>query len=297
MSFSAAAAAVRYVVTGSGVHLCQEIKDALEGGRYLQLVRNVPNTLAKKIDFVHEVVRESFNTCPYEFYWRDDIPSGASEVVCLFPNHEERDDERKQVLHASSFWSLSSLNKQINKRFKASLEHTDGGGSIRFAVCYGKHVYILNGISGTIYLLWARHVNRTNHGNVPNTLFHDVPVIVNMNGSARVRGIYILREEILEDAELLRIPITVESPVFLQDGDVDLFVCEVRDGADATATTTTHPIIGVDEYTLVTRKMALARVLAPTPQLQKRQQHLQEDEVSADWEQNSNVDVQLLISK
>jgi hypothetical protein len=41
--------------------------------------------------------------------------------------------------------------------------------------------------------------------------------------------------------------------------------------------------------------------LAPTPQLQKRQQlqHIQqqEDEVSADWEQNSNVDVQLLTSK
>jgi hypothetical protein len=157
------------------------------------------------------------------------------------------------------------------------------------------------GITGTLYLLWARHVNRTNHGNVPNTLFNDVPVLVNMTGAARVRGIYILREEILEDADLLRIPITAESPTFLQDGDVDLFVCEVRDMAqplEPTGPVGDSITLRQKGFTRLTQRAALARILSPTPQLQRHQQGTGTsfglDEVSADWEQNAYVDLQLL---
>lgn len=290
----------RYIFSGQNVQLSSEITQLLDEGRYLQLLRQPGaaggSSSVKRVDFAHEVVRESFNTCPYEFYWHSEIPAKANRLVCLFPNHEDRTSERKHVLHVDHFWSLSSLNKQINKRFRASLDHTEGGGgSIKFAVCYGKHVYVCTGITGTIYLLWARHVNRTNHGNVPNTLFHDVPVIVNMTGSARVRCIYILREEVLEDADLLRIPITTESPTFLQDGDVDLFVCEVRDGPAAAPPGVT--LMHQEGHTLMTRRAALARVLAPTPQLQKRQQGVLVDEVSADWEQNAQVDLQLIQSE
>lgn len=286
----------RYLINGQGVQLCDEITEHLNDGRYLQLIRQ--NGLVKQVDFAHEVVRESFNTCPYEFYWHSDIPAGANKLVCLFPNHKNRTSERKHVLHVDKYWSLSSLNKEINERFEASLEHTDGGGgSIKFAVCYGKHVYICSGIKGTIYLLWARHVNRTNHGNVPNTLFQDVPVIVNMTGSARVRCIYILRDEVLEDTDLLRIPITVDSPTFLQDRDVDLFVCEVRDGPfrdEPAASKADAMELRQKGFTLMTRRAALARILSPTPQLQKRQQGVLVDEVSADWEQNAQVDLQLI---
>lgn len=287
----------RYLITGQGVRLCAEIVELLASGRYLQLLRQVGSPLVKRVDFSHEVVRESFNTCPYEFFWHTSIPSGANQLVCLFPNHEDRDNERKHVLYVDKCWSLATLNKQINKRFKASLEHTEGGGgSVKFAVCYGKHVFICSGIVGTIYLLWARHVNRTNHGNVPNTLFNDVPVIVNMTGSARVRCIYILREEILEDTDLLRIPITMDSPTFLQDGDTDLFVCEVRDGPLQEEHRTPGDAMTLRQqgFALMTRKAALARVLSPTPQLQKRQQGTLVDEVSADWEQNAQVDLQLI---
>lgn len=286
----------RYLITGQGVALCDEITEHLNDGRYLQLIRQ--NGLVKQVDFAHEVVRESFNTCPYEFYWHSEIPSGANKLVCLFPNHKDRTNERKHVLHVNKFWSLSSLNKQINARFEASLDHTDGGGgSIKFAVCYGKHVYICSGIKGTIYLFWARYVNRTNHGNVPNTLFQDVPVIVNTTGSARVRCIYILRDEVLEDTDLLRIPITVDSPKFFQDRDVDLFVCEVRDTPfrDEPASTKADAVeLRQKGFTLMTRRAALARILSPTPQLQKRQQGVLVDEVSADWEQNAQVELQLI---
>lgn len=290
----------RYIFSGQNVQLSAEIAELLADGRYLQLLRQ-SSTMTKRVDFAHEVVRESFNTCPYEFYWHSDIPSKANKLVCLFPNHEDRTNDAKHVLYADRFWSLASLNKQINKRFRASLDHTEGGGgSIKFAVCYGKHVYVCIGITGTIYLLWARHVNRTNHGNVPNTLFHDVPVIVNMTGSARVRCIYILRDEVLEDADLLRIPITTESPTFLQDGDVDLFVCEVRDAPLPASDQQQQQMGGggmalrQQGHTLMTRRAALARVLSPTPQLQKRQQGVLVDEVSADWEQNAQVDLQLI---
>lgn len=284
---------LRCIINGKDVCLSKEITEYLESGRYMQLIHG---TMVKTIDFSQDVVREAFNTCPYEILWHSNIPSNAAarNVVCLFPNHEDRLVESKHVLYASSYWSLTSLNKEINERFKVSLHHTDGGGTIKFVVCYGKHVYICSGIIGTIYLLWARHINRTNHGNVPNTLFHDVPVIVNMTGSAQVRGIYILREEILEDAELLRIPIMKDSPVFLKDKDADLYVCEVRDvfvpetGADAI---TLHQL----GHSLITRKAAMARILAPTPQLQRHQQRQGlTEEASVDWEQNAFVDLQLI---
>lgn len=291
----------RFVINGQGVCLSKEITESLESGRYLQLVKSGEKALVKKIDFAHELVRESFNTCPYEIMWHTTIPNGkANELVCLFPNHEDRANEQKHVLKVKSYWSLSSLNKQINKRFKASLDHTDSGHAIKFAICYGQHVYVCSGISGNIYLFWARHINRTNHGNTPNTLFHDVPCIVNTTGNMRVRGLYILRDQVLEDADLLRVPLMEGSPVFLQDDDVDLFVCEVRD----TPLQGEEEIAGADPitlrqkgYSLMTRKAAMARILSPTPQLQKQQQNSAgclTDGISADWEHNAYVDLQLI---
>lgn len=281
------------------VPLHEDIERMLADGRHMDLLRSGP-PIVRHVDFAHAIVRESFNTCPYEIMWDTGIPKRANQVVCLFPNHENRTSERHHVLRASGYWWLSSFNKELNRRFKASLNHTESAGSVRFAVCYGRHVYVCDGIQGHIYILWARYVNRTNHGNRPNTLFTDVPCIVNTDGCHVVTGLYILRERIEEDADLIRVPIEQHSPSFIMPKNANLFVCEVRvdvqnEGA-ANAVTSNDPVSLNDKgYTLLTQKQALARITAPTPALQRQEQgQLDPDGVSADFEHMGQVDLGII---
>lgn len=286
-------------LNGGGAALHDDIQQMLNDGRHIQLLRSSGATV-KKVDFASAIVRELWNTCPYEIMWHTGIPSGAADVVCLFPNHEQRNSVRKQVLYAKRFWWLSSLNKEINRRLKASVTHDEAGGTTRLAVCYGRHVFICDGLQGNAYLLWARYINRANHGNVPNTLFYDVPVLVNTNGLCVITGLYILRDHVKDDADLVRVPLTQDSPKFLMPKDVDLFVCEVRKtrAHDSAVETNANPLALHDRgYALLTRKQALARVLARTPELHRQQQNLTNpDGVSADFEHSAFVDMSLIQS-
>lgn len=287
------------------VHLSAPIVAALREGRQIQLLQKTgpeAQRIRQDVDFSHELVRESFLTYPYEIMWHCHIPRNANEVVCLFPNHESRNDERAQILYVKDYWSwsLASLNKELNRRFKASLDYTEQGGRTKFAVAYGAHVYVCAGIAGNIYLFWAAHVNRTNHGNVPNTLYHDVPVIVNTNGRGSVIGLYILPPIVREEWDLVRIPITADSPVFMMPKDADLFVCEVRDDVRPVASETqggADPVVlAANGQCLATRKEALARILARTPNLQKQEQRHRNasEDTSVDWEHAGQVDLELI---
>lgn len=287
------------------VRLSDPITQALKDGRHLHLLqKSGGGRIRQDVDFSHELVRESFLTFPYEIMWHTHIPRTANQLVCLFPNHEARTDERAQVLHVHSYWSgsLANLNKEINRRFKASLDYTEQGGRIKFAVAYGAHVYVCTGIAGNIYLLWAAHVNRTNHGNVPNTLYHDVPVIVNTNGRGSIIGLYIIPPIVREEFDLVRVPITADSPVFMMPKNADLFVCEVRDEErlvieSGTAGAGADPIVLASTgQCLATRKEALARILARTPNLQKQEQHHRHasEDTSVDWEHAGHVDIEMI---
>lgn len=289
------------------VRLSGPIVKALQEGRHLHLlIKNSDLRIRQDVDFSHELVREAFLTSPYEIMWQCHIPSHANDLVCLFPNHESRNDERAQLLYVRSYWSrsLANLNKDINQRFKASLDYTEQGGRTKFAVAYGAHVYVCTGITGNIYLLWAAHVNRTNHGNVPNTLYHDVPVVVNTNGRGSIIGLYILPPLVREEWDLMRIPITTDSPVFMMPKDADLFVCEVRDdtrplespSASAASGGADPIVLASTGQCLATRKEALARILATTPNLQKQEQHHRNasEDTSVDWEHAGHVDLELI---
>lgn len=286
------------------VRLGEPIVKALQEGRHLQLLQKNAGRIRQDVDFSHDLVRESFLTFPYEIMWHSHIPRNANELVCLFPNHEARNDERAQVLHVQTYWSgsLARLNKEVNRRFKASLDYTEQGGRTKFAVAYGSHVYVCNGIAGNIYLIWAAHVNRTNHGNVPNTLYHDVPVIVNTNGRGSIIGLYIIPAIVREEWDLVRVPITADSPVFMMAKDADLFVCEVRDDlrpliAAENGTTGADPVVLASTgQCLATRKEALARILARTPNLQKQEQHHRHasEDTSVDWEHAGHVDIEMI---
>ena len=145
--------------------------------------------------------------------------SKENNVICLFPNHS---DPKKQVLDVSSFYRLSSLNKEINNRLREPVDSS----KIVLAFAYGQHVYVCKLITGTVYLVWAKFINRINAGNVANTPYRNVPLIINCDGHYVVKGIYILRPKVTHENDLLRLPITKGNPLIFQDGVI--FVCETE---------------------------------------------------------------------
>lgn len=145
--------------------------------------------------------------------------SKENNVICLFPNHS---DPKKHVLDSSSYYFLSSLNKELNARLREPVDSS----KIVMAVAYGQHVYVCKLITGTVYLVWAKFINRINAGNVANTPYRNVPLIINCDGHYVVKGIYILRPKVTHENDLLRLPITKGNPLIFQDGVI--FVCETE---------------------------------------------------------------------
>jgi hypothetical protein len=227
------------------------IVEKLDAGAHLELLtRNVAPRL-QYVDFSSETVRQAYILATYQMFLSHKIPKGE-ELVCLFPNHRV---EKKQVIRCSSYYNLASFNNDVQVAFTDSLDKTDTCNSIKLAICYGKHVYVCAGITGVINIIWASHVNRTNAGNVAGTLYTDVPLVLNMDGTARVKGIFILKPVVHDASDLDRIPITSTSPTFMWDKDKSLFVCEVRSEKAKPAGITT-----------VSRKEALALVSSVIPQ-------------------------------
>lgn len=231
--------------------LAPEIARKIEEGSQLSLLCHQRGGTLQIVDFLSEIVREAYITGTYQIMISPKILASAKQdVVCLFPNHRV---EKKQVIKASDYSYLSSLNKDINAAFSASLEKTDSSDRIKFAVCYGKHVFVCKDITGTVYLAWASHINRTNTGNVANTIHTNVPIILNLDGQARFKALFILKPVIRDETELDRVPITRSNPQLLYNKDQSIFVCEVR---------TERPVASLIKT--VSRKEALAFVSATT---------------------------------
>lgn len=204
--------------------LSPTIEALVDRGEHLKLLCYREGRIVQTVEFQNAFVRESFNSASYQIMLSDKIMNGE-ELICLFPNHRE---DSRQVIRPKSFYRLSSLNKAINASFASSLEQTEEGGNVKFAVCYGNHVLICKGITGTIYLCWASHICRVNSGNVANTAFRNVPCILNLDGQMRFKALYILKPDIRDESDLERIPITSRNPKLLFESSASLFVCEVR---------------------------------------------------------------------
>jgi hypothetical protein len=233
--------------TDGAVELLPEIAQKIESGNHLDLLIHQRGRMVQAVDFYSEVVREAHIMGSYQIYLSHKTPPDR-HVICLFPNLPPG---AKDVIKSKDYRYLSSLNKDINASFEKSLENTDVMGTVKFVVCYGQHMYVCKKITGTIYIVWASHVNRTNAGNVSNTIFTNVPIIINMDGQARFKALFILKASVQNVTDLTRIPITQTNPKILFNKDVPLFVCEVRTAVPAQMAITT-----------VSRKEALAAVSA-----------------------------------
>lgn len=200
------------------------ILEKIHEGTHLSLLIRKPMGMVHTVDFQNNTVADVYSQYKYTIFFNTTI-NALRPVICLLPNHKT---EGKQLLASSDFYTLSSYNKTLNDCMNDSLHDSDGYGTLRLAVCYGKNIFECRGITGTVYILWAAHVTRTNIANVANTPFQNVPILINMDGQGRIRAAFIFKENVADESDLQRLPILEKSPILLWNKDHSLFVCEVK---------------------------------------------------------------------
>lgn len=259
---AASAAAAAAAAPDAQINHDPFIAKKLEDGSHLDLLIHRQANIVHDVDFQHNTVRQVYSSNQYTIYFTNSI-NKKRPVTCLFPNHKT---ENKQVLESKSFFSLASFNKALNEALEASRSATDAVGAVRLAVCYGKHIFVCKHITDTVYIIWASHINRMNVGNVANTPFQNVPVLINMDGQARVKAMFILKASVSDESDLDRLPVTEDNPKIMFHTKTPLFVCEVKPPTMARR----------DLVQTVTRKEALAAATAPTrttPAMYKRERN------------------------
>lgn len=211
---------------GGGPQLAKHIADAIDDGDVPRMfINRGAQPHMRTVDFFHNSPPDDGYSNRYVILVSATLPArkDRGELVCLFPNHRT---PKRQVLRASSYWELSSMNKDINAAFADSLEETAGVGAIKMAVAYGEHVFVCRELTGTIYVVWADYINRINQGNVANTIYSRCPLLINCDGQGRPKAIFVLRPKI-PYTEMDLLPIRKGNPCFMYPRE-PLFVCEVR---------------------------------------------------------------------
>lgn len=186
-------------------------------------------SVSKTIDFSADALRRSANV-KYTIQIAGCFPKKRNDLACFFPTHH---DEKLQVLQSSAYGgyilkrgSIGQMNKELNTRLvDSSQQLMDGSSSVRISIGYGNHLYKCSRLDGTLYVLWAT-INRENIGNVKNTTV-DCAILVNMDGWAHVKGIFLLKEKIEHNDDLLLLPLKHGNPKFMWPKE-DVFVCEKR---------------------------------------------------------------------
>lgn len=152
------------------------------------------------------------------------FPKGRDEIICIFPNHKE---EKKKIIKASSYFLLTSLNKDINLAFSNSHEKTGEHDRRKLAIAYGNCIFDCKEIQGSIYIIYAEYMTRVNQGNVPNTAYENFPLIVNVDGQNRLKSIFVLKKDVKYEFDLHFLPHAPGNPVIRWPRD-PIFVCESK---------------------------------------------------------------------
>jgi len=221
------------------ITLDERIKGLLELDNWQPLIKTDAPAQRVTLDFDTPAV-DQFNRAKYVIRVADGIKRHM-DMACIFPNHAST---RKNVLWVRSYaplvaalsdTSFCSLAKDINGTIKDSQFDTNGC-TTKLAICYGRTVYLCTKFTGTIYLLWATHVNHMS-ADVPTAptsdLRRDCPIIINMNGHHRISRIFVLPSfsDLDQTTPVIGIPISRETPDITWDTSIPIFVCEVQQTA------------------------------------------------------------------
>lgn len=145
------------------------------------------------------------------------------DLFFVFPNHP---NVKKQVMNTHQYWKTSSMNAELNARIQTSADASINAEDFRLAVAFGENVYWCKHIQGNVYVFYARFINRINEGNVANTIYTNVPVLLVTNGRRRPIGWYIFRPEpITSRLDCVPLTLTHGNPIMLYPKG-PLFVCD-----------------------------------------------------------------------
>jgi hypothetical protein len=113
----------------------------------------------------------------YMLEFKDSIPKHA-DFAAEFPTHPREDLRR---LEARSFWRLASLNKELNRRCKGSIDPTSFTvGDVEFR----------GFMRGYIYIIWASmRIENVNEIEIRHD--ENAPVLVFTDGYGGYRGFYV----------------------------------------------------------------------------------------------------------
>ncbi len=236
------------------------ILDKITNGSHLDLVKERPGTMVRRVDFGKASQARVNDAGNYRILLHANIPK-AGGVACIFPNNSKSGQD---VVLSQKHRSLSSFNHAINESLKGSVPETEHGGRLLLAVHYGNHVFRCENLSGTMYVVWAEHVTRTNEGNVSYTTHHNVPLLINMNGTMQTTNVFVLKEQVQDASDCLCIPITATSPRLYMHLKSNPFVCEQRlaNKADCGLRTTTYAV-AMAQSDLLTRNAFDAHTYNP----------------------------------
>lgn len=146
-------------------------------------------------------------------------------VVCLFPNQTHS----KHILESRHYSNRDEFNKELNMRFIDSPDYTEQFKDNKLLVLFGSHCFICGKITGTIYIVWAEYVTRINASNIATIPYKNIPIVLNCDGLATIKSMYILRPQIENKFnELSLLPMTQGNPTLIYDMRYSPFVCEKR---------------------------------------------------------------------
>lgn len=143
------------------------------------------------------------------------IPSNCTMTI-IFPNHPL---EKKRLLWTTG--SLNTLSHEINRR----LQESSRDGLMLIITC-GDKFFKFNNIIGTIYLVWAKKINRQTVNKQENGKFEDVPILVEKNGQHGFKNVFIFKGD--NDKTTNKTDISLLEPLKVDS----IFCCEIDNRKD-----------------------------------------------------------------
>lgn len=207
--------------------LSEHLQEIVDDGDLLRLFLGPQQrSIHRVVDFSKEPPKHDMQNNVYKILLRNSFVETGSQVVCLFPNHNNKS---KRILESKRYKSRDEFNKELNARFSESPEQTEQFKDHRLLVLYGTHCFICSKITGTIYIVWAEKVSKINASNTFTIPHTDVPLIFNLNGLNKIKSMYLLRSQIdNKPTDLSLFPLTKENPMLMYDIHYNPFVCEER---------------------------------------------------------------------
>lgn len=109
-------------------------------------------------------------------------------VCVLFPTHPV---PKYKMLWTDDYRNIRTLQKVINQR----LGEARGAGNLVMGVALQNTLFVIEGIKGTGYLVWANTVTCININNVETIPYEHVPIFVEMDRYGSYRSVFVFPKQ------------------------------------------------------------------------------------------------------